>query len=271
MSPFIPALAALAALAVLFTAIWRLSVQRSDAGIVDVFWAPGFVLVALVEASLAERLSMAGLILLGMTALWATRLALYLVGRHRRAGQEDARYAAMRAAGGPDWPRRSLYTVFWVQALALWAIATPLHAALLPGAGPALSVPIALVGGVIFVIGFVVEAIADAQMGRFKANPDHRGALFTGGLYGLCRHPNYLGEILVWWGLGLVAYGLSDRWWALIGPALLTYFIVKVSGVPPLETHLGQRPGFAAWAERTPALWPRWGQKKSQDPQSQVD
>lgn len=263
MNPFVPALAALAALALLFTAVWRLSVQRSDAGIVDVFWAPGFILLGLVEATLVDPVSKPGLLLLALTGLWATRLAFYLHGRHRRAGQEDARYAAMRAAGGSAWPRRSLYTVFWVQALALWAIATPLHAALLPGAGPALSVPLALAGGVIFFVGFVLEAMADAQLARFKSNPDHQGQLLTGGLYAVCRHPNYLGEILVWWGLGLVAFGLNDRWWALIGPALLTYFILKVSGIPPLEAHLSQRPGFVAWATRTPPLWPRWGRSAS--------
>lgn len=264
MSPFEPALAALAALALLFTAVWRLSVHRSDAGIIDVFWAPGFVLVGLVEATLVTPLSATGLLLLALTGIWATRLALYLLGRHRRAAEEDARYAAMREAGGPEWPRRSLYTVFLVQALALWAIATPLHAALLPGAGPVLSIPLAIAGGLIFLVGFGIETIADAQLARFKSNPDHHGRLLTGGLYAFCRHPNYLGEILVWWGLGLVAYGLSDRWWALIGPALLTYFILKVSGIPPLEVHLSRRPGFADWAARTPALWPRWGRSGSE-------
>jgi len=262
-SAFCPALAALAALLVMFTGVWWLSVSRTDAGIVDVFWAPGFVLVGLVEVTLTAPVSGADLIVLSLTLLWAGRLALYLYHRHRRAGREDARYAAMRAAGGPDWAQRSLYKVFWIQAFALWAIATPLHAALLAGRAPAVSVLLIAIGGLLFAVGFALEAVADTQLARFKSQPDHQGQLFTGGLYALCRHPNYLGEIFVWWGLGLIALGLTDRWWALIGPALLTYFIIKVSGIPPLEAHLSQRQGFAAWAARTPVLWPRLGRPAS--------
>lgn len=263
MNAFLPALAALAALLVMFTGVWRLSMSRKDAGIVDVFWAPGFVLVGLVEVTLTAPPSGWDLVVLALTFVWATRLALYLFNRHRLSDREDARYAAMRAAGGPGWAERSLYRVFWVQAVALWAIATPLHAALLGGPAAPASLPFLTLGGLLFAIGFIVEAVADAQLGRFKADPLHRGQLFTGGLYRLSRHPNYLGEILVWWGLGLIALGLTDRWWALIGPALLTYFILKVSGIPPLEAHLSQKPGFADWAARTPPLWPRLGGKES--------
>lgn len=268
MDAILPAIASLAASACLFTLIWRASVVRADAGIVDLFWGPGFVLVALVEASLVFPTTMGGWLMLALVTLWAARLSLHLQARHRAAGAEDARYAAMRREGGPDWPRQSLWRVFLIQAVALWAIATPIHAMLLPGGVEDGGTWLAAVGIVLFAMGFLLEAAADAQLARFQANPDHRGQLFTGGLFGLCRHPNYLGEILLWWGLGLMAMALSGRPWALIGPALLSFFIVKVSGIPPLEAVLAKRPGFAAWAARVPALWPRWAPKEKGAPES---
>lgn len=266
-----PAMVSLLASLALFTWIWRASVKRNDAGIVDIYWAPGFVLVGLVEASLAFPPSLAGMTLLALTALWALRLAVHLARRHRASQSEDPRYAAMRAEGGPSWPQESLWRVFLVQALALWAIATPVHAALLPGTEFVSPGLLTLAGGALFAIGFLIEAIADAQLARFKQDPAHWGRIFTGGLFGLCRHPNYLGEIAVWWGLGLIAWSLTDRPWALIGPALLTFFILKVSGIPPLEKVLATRPGYAEWAERVPALWPRLRRENLSKVQPRVD
>ena len=256
METALPAMASLAALLILFTLVWRASVKLSDAGIIDLFWAGGFVLVAAVEAALVPPKT-TGWVMLALVGIWAARLTSHLVHRHRHAQSEDARYAAMRREGGPDWPAQSLKRVFLVQAVALWAVATPIHAALLPGASAFELGPVAVAGALLFFAGFTIEAIADWQLMRFKADPTRRGQILQDGLYALSRHPNYLGEIMVWWGLGLVAFGLTDRIWALSGPALLTFFIVKVSGVPPLEAVLATRPGYAEWVERTPALWPR--------------
>lgn len=269
METALPAIASLGALLILFTLAWYASVRNADAGIVDLFWAGSFVLLGAVEAALVPP-SPAGWAILALTAIWAARLTAHLIHRHRHAQSEDARYATMRREGGPDWPAKSLRRVFLVQAVALWAVATPLHAALLPGATPSPFGPIAGVGCLLFLVGFTLEAVADWQLMRFKADPARHGQLLQDGLYGLCRHPNYLGEIMVWWGLGLIAFDLTDRIWALGGPALLTFFIVKVSGVPPLEAVLATRPGYQAWVERTPALWP-WPMRKPRKLQPEVD
>jgi steroid 5-alpha reductase family enzyme len=77
------------------------------------------------------------------------------------------------------------------------------------------------------------------------------------GLWGWSRHPNYFGDFVVWWGLGLVAVG-AGAWWALCGPALMTLLLMRVSGVPLLEGTIGERrPGYAAYAARTSAFFPR--------------
>jgi steroid 5-alpha reductase family enzyme len=243
---------------VAFAVCWALSLSRRDAGIVDLWWAPGFVLTALLTAAAGGTASAGWPVLLAVT-LWGLRLGWHMVARHGLSGREDPRYAAMRAERGEAFARWSLPNVFLLQAVIQWLVAAPLHAALLPGgvplAGP-LGTAMLLAGAALFAGGLALEAWADASLAAFRADPANRGGLYTGGPFAFVRHPNHLGEIVLWWGIGLVAVALSGRWWALAGPALLTVLVWKVSGPPMLEPVLKGRKGYAAWAARTPALWP---------------
>lgn len=241
----------------LFTLMWLIHVRIRDASIVDYAWAPGFALIAAVSAVLNGAATAHQLVVLGLVCLWSARLTWYLVGRHLRAGVEDSRYAAMRAEAGPGWWWQNLFMVFLLQGVLQWAIATPIHAAMLaaPGSGNGL----AFWGGVAaFGIGLAIEAVADGQLAAFKRDPGNAGKLMTTGLWRLSRHPNYFGEIVLWWGLGFAAIGAGGDWWALAGPALLTLLILRVSGVTLLDRHMSTRPGWAAYAARTPALVPGW-------------
>jgi len=251
--------AALAALAVTmgaFAALWRLSLRRADCGVVDLYWGYGFAVIAWIEATALGRWSGAAALMLACVTLWAVRLGTHLVLRHRSADAEDPRYAAMRQADPQGWPRRSFWVVFMLQAVVMWLVATPLHAVFLIAPDGDGGSPLVLVGGALFLAGFTLEAIADLQLRRFKANPANRGRLFTGGLFAWSRHPNYFGEMVLWWGLGLVAFAATGAGWAFAGPALLTWLLIRVSGIPPLETLLAERPGFADYAARTSSFVP---------------
>lgn len=241
----------------LFTLVWALHVKMRDAGVVDFFWGVGFALNAWLAIWLRGEASILTLAVAALVTLWAARLTVHMVWRHRHMGGEDARYAAMRAAGGPGWWWRSLFTLYWLQAVVLWTLAAPLHALAL---GPAAEPPLLLVvlGLALFAAGLAVETVADRQLWRFKADPRNRGRLMTEGLFAWSRHPNYFGETVLWWGIGLLALAGSGQWWALAGPALLTFLLLKVSGVGMLDAHLARtKPGYEAWAARTPAFVPR--------------
>jgi steroid 5-alpha reductase family enzyme len=246
--PLVAALATAAA----FTLLWALSLRLRDASIVDVWWGPGFVVAAWIAWAAAPAPGLAQGALLACVTLWGLRLGVYMLAR--RHGEEDARYRAMRERHGAAFPLRSLWMVFWLQALILWIASSPALVAMAAENSP--SPPLVIVGLALFAAGFALEVAADRAVARFKADPLNAGRLLTGGLHGIVRHPNYLGEIILQWGLGIIALGASSNPLALVGPALMTGLIVKLSGVPMLEAHLAGRPGYAEWRARTGALLP---------------
>ncbi len=245
-----------AAVAAYMALVWLLSLPLRDASIADVFWGPGFALVALVAASVSPPSARASL-LVALTSAWGLRLAFHIGNRWRKKKEEDRRYQAMRANWGSRFPVVSLFTVFLLQGALLWTVSLPLQAGAWGGAGRPLGV-LDAVGVALFGVGLLFEAVGDAQLARFLADPSSRGKVMETGLWRYTRHPNYFGDALVWWGLGLVG-AASGAWWSLAGPALMTFLLVRVSGVSLLEKDIGgRRPAYAAYVRRTSAFvpWP---------------
>lgn len=242
-------LGASAAIAVL---AWLASLPKRDASLVDRVWSlmvgGAGVAFALALPAPAGR----GLAMLALAALWALRLAAYITWRNRGHG-EDRRYQAIRARNEPHFAVKSLYLVFLLQGVLAWVVALPLLAGL---AGPAGWGWLDGLGLVLALAGLACEALADAQLARFKSDPAQRGGVMDRGLWRYSRHPNYFGECCVWWGLGLMALA-AGAWWALVSPLLMTLLLLKVSGVALLERDIGQRrPGYADYMVRTQAFVP---------------
>jgi len=233
--------------------LWLASLRLSDASIADVFWGSGFAAVALLALALSPPSPRAAL-LAAMAVLWGLRLTLHL-GRRWRGKGEDRRYRAMRAAWGARFPVASLFTVFLLQGVLMWIVSLPLQAGAAQGGARPLGLLDAL-GLALFAVGLAFEAIGDAQLARFLAAPGDAGRVMQTGLWRYTRHPNYFGDALVWWGIGLVAAG-AGPWWSLAGPALMTFLLVRVSGVALLEKDIGsRRPGYADYVARTSAFIP---------------
>jgi steroid 5-alpha reductase family enzyme len=238
----------------IFTLLWVLSVVRRDAGVVDVYWGPGIVVLGwsawVMSGQGLEPLRI--MILLAVT-LWGLRLGWHIFKRHR--GEEDARYAAMRVRHGTTWPLKSLAYVFWLQAAIQFVAASAvLVAALMPDRQVLWLI---WTGLSVFAVGFMLEAAADRAVARFAGDPANRRKLLTTGLHAYVRYPNYLGEIILQWGLALAAFGLTLNPLAFVGAAVMTTLIIKVSGVPLLDEQFRKREGYAQWAARTGALWPK--------------
>ncbi|HEX3673313.1 MAG TPA: DUF1295 domain-containing protein [Rhizomicrobium sp.] len=248
-----PLLAFLAILACT-TALWLLSLVLRDAGIIDIFWAPGFFIVAAVTALHAGPLTPRTVLILVLTALWAERLGAHLLHRWRGFDHEDRRYTAMRADGGFWW--KSLYRVFWLQTVILWVVSWPLQAAVLHGAVP--FGPLDVIGGLVALAGIVIEAVADRQLTRFQNDPASKGKVLDTGIWSWSRHPNYFGNATMWWGYYLIALS-AGAWWTIFAPIVMTFFLLKVSGVALLEKDIGERrPAYAQYIRRTSAFvpWP---------------
>jgi steroid 5-alpha reductase family enzyme len=234
------------------TLVWMLSLAKRDAGVIDSFWSLGFVLLAwLWRGEMAADHPRAWLVC-GLVTIWGLRLAAHIAWRNRGRG-EDPRYTAMRARAPRTFPWTSLVTVFWLQALLLWLIATSIYLALrTPG-------PLTLLdyaGLALWLFGFLFETVADAQLARFRNRPENSGRVMDRGLWRYSRHPNYFGEACLWWGIGLMA--VAGGGWGLAGPALLTFLLLRVSGVTLMDRHLAEtRAGFRDYARRTKAFLPR--------------
>jgi steroid 5-alpha reductase family enzyme len=249
--------AALAALLVCTTSLWLLSLRLRDASIIDLFWGPGFVVAGAAYAFGTAGDALRRFAVLALVAIWALRLAVHLARRNLGHG-EDKRYVAMRAAGGRRWPLRSLFQVFWLQAGILWIVSLPIHGALV-GAAPL--GPLDAAGVALWAAGFAFEAIGDAQLARFKADPSNAGRVLRRGLWAHTRHPNYFGEALMGWGIWLCAAS-AGAWWTVFAPALMTFLLLRVSGVALLERTLAaEKPDYAAYVREVPAFFPKWSRE----------
>ncbi len=255
--PYAPlAIAHLASAILLFaclTALWVLSLRRRDASIVDGFWAIGFSLVSLVSLSCGPAGPRPWLAA-ACTTLWAARLSFHLIRRNLAHG-EDRRYAAMRKRQGPGFWWKSFFIVFLLQGVLIWVISLPLQHA---GTSAAPIGPLDALGALLFLAGFVSEALADAQLEAFKKSPASAGRVLDTGLWRYSRHPNYFGNALLWWGLSLFGVA-TGPWWLFFAPALMTFLLLRVSGVTMLEKDIGERrPEYTEYIRTTSAFvpWP---------------
>ena len=235
--------------------LWLISLAVRDSSIVDIAWGPLIFVVGLTYyLAMAEPVARAHLVV-ALTGLWAMRLALHIGVRNIGHG-EDFRYAAWRTQYGAAWWYRSYFKVFLLQGVIAWIVALPLYY------GITARTPRDLgwwdyAGMAVFTFGFLFEAIGDEQLRRFKTNPANKGRVMITGLWRYTRHPNYFGEAVLWWGLGLIGAATPLGWIGLVGPAIITFLLIRVSGVAMLERTLKTtKPGYAEYIASTPAFFP---------------
>ena len=244
------------AIVALMLVMWVISVVITNASIVDIVWGLGFVLVAwAVRLTTDQGDDARQWLLVAMTTAWGLRLAVHLFIRNHGHG-EDYRYRAMRKHYGPRFGVISLYSVFGLQGLLMFVVSLPVQlgqADPTPGLGV-----VAAVGVALWAIGMFFESVGDAQLARFKANPDNAGRVMNQGLWRYTRHPNYFGDACVWWGIGIVAAETGAGAWGLIGSAVMTFLLRRVSGVTMLEKTIGRRrAGYDEYIRTTSPFIPR--------------
>lgn len=241
-----------AAILVAGVGFWIVSLLRNDVSIVDSLWSLMFLMVALVYNAVAGVTGPRAMLVILLVGLWALRLSIYITWRNH--GQpEDYRYQEIRENNEPGFRYKSLYIVFILQAVLAWIISLPLAAAI--GSQSAIGL-LDYAGVALFVVGFIFEALGDLQLSRFRSNPDNAGKVLDQGLWRFTRHPNYFGNFTMWWGFYLIALS-AGGWWTVISPLLMTFLLLKVSGVALLEKDIsGRRPQYQQYIRRTNAFFP---------------
>lgn len=280
------------------TLLWAISVAMKDASLVDIFWGFGFLLVGAVCVYLAPVKTPYLILLAAMPIIWGLRLTLYL-GKRNLGHGEDKRYVSMQKRAAKKgtsemaWRLRSLLSIYWGQGLLIMIVSAPVWVAMATGwvfpdaiigfdeaanngqisaerfkelqydlREPLPIGILSLLGATLWLIGFLFEAIGDAQLASFlKKNKAYDGPIddkpvMDRGLWKYTRHPNYFGNACMWWGIYLVACQAPWGWVTIIGPIIMTILLTRVSGRDLLERKLKTRPAYAKYVERTSGFIP---------------
>ncbi|MDQ7840541.1 MAG: DUF1295 domain-containing protein [bacterium] len=246
----LPASCALA-IYMLFWFVVSILAGRND--VADVAWGPGFILVgvaALLKSDWTPRM----LVLLLLVAVWGARLFTHIYLRNRGKG-EDPRYKRWREEWGRWAHLRSLFQVFALQGALILVIASPLLIVSAYDAGG--FTLLNAIGVAVWLAGFLFEVVGDLQLARFLRDSANRGSVMQEGLWHYTRHPNYFGEVTLWWGIFLVGLSGSPAYLsALISPITITFLILRVSGIPMLERKREGDPKWESYRRRTSAFLP---------------
>ena len=243
----------LAVMSVIGFVTWVASYLKTDVSIVDSAWPLLIVSGGAVYAAVLPVSSRRAAFVLVPAALWALRLAVHITWRNWGKA-EDRRYQAIRARNQPNFEWKSLYLVFFLQAVLAWIVSLSLLAGV---AGGSRIGWLDFAGAGVVLFGIVFEAVGDLQLARFKANPSNRSSVMDSGLWRYTRHPNYFGDFCVWWGFYLIALA-AGGWWTIVSPLLMSMLLLKVSGVTLLEKDIGERrPAYRDYVARTSAFFPR--------------
>ena len=189
-----------------------------------------------------------------LVLIWGIRLSTYLFLRFRKT-KEDLRYVEIKK----NWKKNKLLKeyvgIFLLQGFLMYLVSFVVS--VINIFGPGNNNPFYYLGLLVWIIGFVFESVADAQLRNFiKTKKSKDKKIMDEGLWKYSRHPNYFGEVTMWWGIFLISVGTNYWPVTIISPVTITYLILKVSGVPLLEKKYQDDPDFRKYAKKTSIFFP---------------
>ena len=248
------------------------TIKKNNA-IMDIFYGPGCFLVAIISFILnfmwSGNFSLRQVIVTILVLIWSLRLSTYVYIRNH-GKPEDYRYAAMRKS----WKRKgknvflkSLTNIYLFQGLIIIIVVFPvlwINVSENPPQNIFLDIAgiTVLIGLLIWIIGFYFESVGDYQLYKFKKNPNRTKKVMDQGLWKYTQHPNYFGEVTMWWGLYIIALGVPYGFITIFGPLLITYMIIRVSGVKLLNKRYEGNDEYTDYKRRTSSFFPWFPKSK---------
>jgi len=237
---------------------WLISLIIGDASVADVLWGPGFVGLAWMSWALTEG----SIIIPILVTIWGLRLGIH-IGIRNSKKKSDFRYEKMRLQNPRIWWWWSFFKVFLLQAFLMWVIGLVVIEGSLTSLGDWINKFYLSIGVVIALLGFAYESVADYQLSRFKSrqknNEIEQGSVLDTGLWRFSRHPNYFGEMVFWWGIFITTVSFTGSYWTVVSPLLISFLLLKVSGVTMLEKGMIERkPAYTEYIKNTPSFFPRF-------------
>lgn len=247
-------LASFCGLLIYMTLWYYFAIKANDISLVDVAYGMGFVAIA-ISMLVSSNFEPIRIIVATLVTVWGLRLTYVIAKRKVYKPTEDWRYTQMRQKWGKNYKYKAYLYVFLLQSVIILIISAPtlLVANYYQPLGW-----MQYIGISIWLIGFVVELISDFQLKIFIKNNKIKNSVIQSGLWYYSRHPNYFGEVMLWWGLWLVVASLPYGWLAVASPLLISFLILYVSGVPLLEAKYKNNINYQTYARRTSKfiLWP---------------
>ena len=230
---------------IVITILWLFSLKTKRADFIDIYWGPSFFFSFLIIILIGNYFVLTNLIASVLLGIWGFRLGFYLLRRNLNK-LEDIRYVKIREARG----NIGLFlTAYLIQIILIPIVSLPL-----------ISIveinnnfnTLLWIGMIIAILGIIIETIADIQLANFKANKSNEGKVMNRGLWFYSRHPNYFGDSLFWWGITIYCFNISSTFVVFISPIIMTYLLLKVSGVTMLENRLSKKKdGYKEYIQTT--------------------
>jgi steroid 5-alpha reductase family enzyme len=226
--------------------------KRND--IADTGWGVGIFLVGLSTLLYTKEQNVAFFLVLFFVFLWAMRLSVRIFRRNRKKG-EDVRYRKWREEWGRAFYLRSYFQIYILQGFLMIVVGYPLIHTTVFGFAYEVGV-YTIIGAFVWLFGFLFEAVSDAQLDSFLSEAQNKGKLMRYGLWKYSRHPNYFGEVVLWWGIWLMVVPTSYGVVVVVSPLTITFLILYVSGIPMLESHMATHPEFEDYKKTTSVFIP---------------
>jgi steroid 5-alpha reductase family enzyme len=226
---------------------------RKRYDVADVAWGIGFIVAAATAMAATGAATDRSVVVTVLVVAWGLRLAVHVGVRNAGRG-EDPRYRKWREEWGKHAALRAFLQVFLLQHCLVLVVLAPVTYVIVHGGGPLTTLD--AIGLCVWGAGFAFEAVGDYQLLRFTREPASKGRIMTTGLWKYTRHPNYFGEVTLWWGVFLIALAVPGGWMTVVGPLAITGLILGVSGIPMLEARYEGNAAFAEYKRRTSAFFP---------------
>ena len=242
----------------IYATIWFIiSIIKKRNDIADIAWGIGYVMLC-VFYIITQEYSLRATILYSLVIIWGVRLSIHIFTRNK-GKTEDFRYLNWRNEWGKSFLLRSYFQIYLLQGLFLLIIISPV-AIVAAHNQPGLTL-LDFIGIAVWCIGFYFQTVGDFQLLRFIKNPLNKGQVLSTGLWKYTRHPNYFGEVAMWWGIFFISLHSPHGIYGLISPLVITFLILFVSGVPMLERRYDGNSQYEAYRKRTSPFFP-WFRKK---------
>ena len=236
------------------TVFYVISRVQNDGGLADTAWGLGFVLISTVLLLNNDDPSSLQTLLHILVTVWGVRLATHIFTRNL-GRPEDKRYAQWREDWGDTYWWRSYLQIFMLQGFLMLVVSAPVYAATLRAGAISLGAW-AYIGLALWLVGFFFEAVGDWQLRQFIKDKKTKGKIMRYGVWKYTRHPNYFGEVAMWWGLFIAVIGAPYWYLAAIGPITISYLLLYVSGIPMLEKKWDDNKEYQEYKKVTSPLIP---------------